>query len=166
VLSLNEPITFNNESTGDIVNITWDFGDGSFNVVGDYNPTHIYTAIGTYQVELTVEYPFGCTEIFTEILEITKGYDIVLPNAFTPNGDGVNDTIRPVTLCMAEIQMSIYDTWGSLLYVEVGEDDTLIGWDGTIKGRPAENGNYIIVVEATTYRGETIELNGPITLIK
>lgn len=166
VLSLNEPITFNNESTGDIVNITWDFGDGSFNVVGDYNPTHIYTAIGTYQVELTVEYPFGCTEIYTEILEITKGYDIVLPNAFTPNGDGVNDTIRPVTLCMAEIQMSIYDTWGSLLYVEVGEDDTLIGWDGTIKGRPAENGNYIIVVEATTYRGETIELNGPITLIK
>lgn len=166
VLSFNEPITFNNESTGDIINLTWDFGDGTMDVVGEDNPTHVYTAIGTYQVELTVEYPFGCTETYTEVIDITKGYDIVLPNAFTPNGDGINDTIRPVTLCMAEIQMSIYDTWGSLLYVEVGVDDTLVGWDGTINGQPAENGNYIIVVEATTYRGETLALNGPITLIK
>lgn len=166
VLSFNEPITFNNESTGDIVNLTWDFGDGSADVIGEQNPIHIYSEIGTYQVELTVEYPYGCTETYTEIVEITKGYDILLPNAFTPNGDGVNDTIRPVTLCMAEIQISIYDTWGSLLYVEVGENDIIDGWDGTINGNPAENGNYIIVVEATTYRGETIELNGPITLIK
>ena len=67
---------------------------------------------------------------------------------------------------MEQVKMSIYDTWGSLLYVEVGENDTIVGWDGTINGNPAENGNYIIVVEATTYRGETIELNGPITLIK
>ena len=166
VLSFEEPISFFNESTGDIVNLTWDFGDGSVDVVGEENPTHVYNEIGTYQVELTVEYPYGCTETYSEVIEITKGYDIVIPNAFTPNGDGVNDTIRPVSLCMEQVKMSIYDTWGSLLYVEVGEDDTLIGWDGSIKGRPAENGNYIIVVEATTYRGETIELNGPITLIK
>ena len=131
-----------------------------------FNPTYTYTDVGTYQVELTVEYPFGCTETYTELLEITKGYDVILPNAFTPNNDGLNDTIRPVTLCAERIEMAIYDTWGSLIYVEVGTDDSIIGWDGTINGNPAENGNYIIVVEAQTYKGDIINVNGPITLIK
>ena len=166
VLAINEPISFNSLSTGDVVNISWDFGDGSPDVIGDFNPSHIYSEVGSYQVELTVEYPFGCTETYTEIIEITKGYDIILPNAFTPNGDGLNDTIRPITLCVKEIEMSVYDTWGSLIYVEVGVDDNITGWDGTINGEPAENGNYILVVKATTYRGDTIDINGPITLIK
>ena len=166
VLAINEPILFNSLSTGDIVNITWDFGDGSPDVVGDFNPTHIYSQVGSYQVDLTVEYPYGCTETYTEVIQITKGYDIILPNAFTPNGDGLNDTIRPVTLCVKEMELSVYDTWGSLIYVEVGIDDNIKGWDGTINGQSAENGNYIIVVKATTYRGETIDINGPITLIK
>ena len=60
--------------------------------------------------------------------------------------------------------MSIYDTFGSELYQETGK--TIYGWDGTIDGNPAENGNYIIVVVAETSNGEVIELNGPITLIK
>ena len=65
---------------------------------------------------------------------------------------------------MTSVKMSIYDTWGSLLYVETG--DTIYGWDGTIDGNPAENGNYIIVVVAETFNGNVVELNGPITLIK
>ena len=65
---------------------------------------------------------------------------------------------------MTDVSMRIYDTWGSLLYQESGE--TIYGWDGTINGNSAENGNYIIVVVAQTFNGKTLELNGPITLIK
>ena len=95
-----------------------------------------------------------------------KYHEIILPNAFTPNGDGINETIRPVSNCMTKIKMSIYDTWGSLIYVEVAENQDIYGWDGTIDGNPAENGNYIMVVEATTFNGAVIDLNGPVTLIK
>ena len=146
--------------------MSWDFGDGSADTVGESSPTHTYTETGTFEVELTVEYPFGCIETFTRNIKVTKGYDILIPNGFTPNNDGINDTIRPALLCVEEVKMSVYDTLGSLLYVETGTDDTLEGWDGTINGTPAENGNYIIVVEGTTYNGTVLSLNGPITLIK
>jgi gliding motility-associated-like protein len=65
---------------------------------------------------------------------------------------------------MTNVEISIYDTFGSLLFVETGSD--IYGWDGTINGKMAENGNYIMVVRATTLFGEIIELNGPITLIR
>ena len=66
---------------------------------------------------------------------------------------------------MSSIEMSIYDTFGSLLYVESTTDE-IYGWDGYINGKPAENGNYIIIVRAITIHGKEIELDGPITLVK
>ena len=164
IFAVSDPITFFNISSGDIVNYTWNFGDGTQDVIGVSEPSHTYDVIGTYVVSLTVEDLYGCFDTYSESIEITKGYDIILPNAFTPNGDGINDTIRPVYNCMTEVQMSIYDTWGSLIYSESG--DSIYGWDGTIDGNPAENGNYIMVVRAVSLNGKTIDLNGPVTLIK
>ena len=164
IYAINDPIQFNNSATGDIVNYTWNYGDGSPEFNGPDAPDHVYNAIGTYTISLTVEDLYGCFDTYSETIEITKGYEIILPNGFTPNGDGINETIRPVTICMTEVQMSIYDTWGALIYAETSDD--LYGWDGTIDGKPAENGNYIMVVTATSYNGAVIELNGPVTLIK
>jgi gliding motility-associated-like protein len=166
VVALDETINFNSVVTGDVVSVSWNFGDGSQVLEDVMNPTHTYDSTGTYNVELTVVYPFGCTKVFSDIVEVTKGYEIILPNAFTPNGDGYNDTIRPATLCFEEVKMFVYDTLGSLIYVETGDGGTLTGWNGKIDGKPAENGNYIIVVEAVTFTGKEININGPITLIK
>jgi large repetitive protein len=165
LISNNEVITFNNESTGDVVNFYWDFGDGTPVLVGDMNPTHLYTTAGSYEVSLTVEYPSECcTETYTERIEITKGYQLVLPNAFTPNQDGINDTIRPLYSCMQNVQMFIYDTWGTLVYFEEGI--SLAGWDGSIRNTPAENGNYLMIVKALTFNGNKITESKSITLIK
>ena len=103
----------------------------------------------------------------SELLEALhkKGYDLILPNTFTPNGDDINDTIRPWYKCLTFIEMSIYDTFGSLLYIESGTGE-LTGWDGLINGKPAENGNYILVVRAVSISGKNIEINGPVTLVK
>ena len=165
LVSNNELVTFSNESTGDVVDFYWDFGDGSPVLVGDMNPTHLYATAGSYEVSLTVEYPSECcTETYTERIEITKGYELVLPNAFTPNQDGINDTIRPLFSCMENVQMSIYDTWGSLVYFEEGT--SLEGWNGLIRNVPAENGNYIMYVKGFTFNGKEIVQNKSITLIK
>ena len=164
LFSISDPISFNIVSTGDIVNTEWDFGDGSSTVSNVESPTHVYDEIGTYIITLTVTDPYGCIDSYTYPIEITKGYEIVLPTAFTPNADGINDNIRPVYNCMTQVEMIIYDTWGSLLYTETGEN--IIGWDGTIEGSPAENGNYIMVVRAQAFNGVVVDLNGPITLLK
>ena len=164
LFSISDPISFNIVSTGDIVNSEWDFGDGSSTVSNVESPTHVYDEIGTYIITLTVTDPYGCIDSYTYPIEITKGYEIVLPTAFTPNADGINDNIRPVYNCMTQVEMIIYDTWGSLLYTETGEN--IIGWDGTIDGSPAENGNYIMVVRAQAFNGVVVDLNGPITLLK
>jgi gliding motility-associated-like protein len=166
VFAVSDPIYFTNISTGDITSFSWNFGDGSPTLTGVDTPVHVYDALGTYTISLTVEDLYGCFDTYFQTIDITKGYEIILPNAFTPNGDGINETIRPVSNCMTKIKMSIYDTWGSLIYVEVAENQDIYGWDGTIDGNPAENGNYIMVVEATTFNGAVIDLNGPVTLIK
>ena len=162
--SIEDPIFFTNIATGDFTVVSWDFGDNTGTIVNEENPSHIYSEPGTYVVTQTVEYPYGCVYTDTQIIEITEGYGLVLPNTFTPNNDGINDTIRPWFSCMDSVEMSIYDTWGALLYVESGVD--LKGWDGFVSGNLAENGNYILVVKATTFYGKEINMNGPITLLK
>jgi gliding motility-associated-like protein len=164
VFAVSDPIIFNNNSAGNIVGIEWDFGDGSPPISNINSPSHVYNVIGSYNVSLTVEDFYGCYDTYIETIDVTKGYEIILPNAFTPNGDGINDTIRPVYNCMTNVQLSIYDTFGSLVYAETGED--IYGWDGTIDGSPAENGNYIMVMRAEAFNGAIVDLNGPVTLIK
>jgi len=163
-LGVGDVIQFNNASTGDYISVDWNFGDNGLTIINQENPTHIYNQPGTYVVTQTVYYEYGCVDVYEDVLYVTDGYGLVLPNTFTPNGDGINDTIRPWFKCMTNVEISIYDTFGSLLYVEAGED--IYGWDGSINGQMAENGNYIIVVRATTLFGEIIDLNGPITLIR
>ena len=109
VIGIGDVVNFTNISSGDYLNIIWDFGDGTVPISGFENLTHIYNYNGTYDVTLTVEYPYGCIYTYIETIEVSNGYGLILPNTFTPNGDGINDTIRPWYKCMSSIEMSIYD---------------------------------------------------------
>lgn len=160
--SINDPIQFTNTSTGDYESLVWDFGDGILST--EENPIHIYTREGSYEVTLKVVYPFGCTYVYTVTLLIDQGYKLMMPTGFTPNGDTINDTFTPVFAGMTSIEMSVYDTWGEMVYFEKGE--SIRGWDGTIKGSGAENGNYFFKVIATTFYGGEVRQDGTLTLIK
>lgn len=79
---------------------------------------------------------------------------IEIPNAFTPNGDGINDFFKPVYSGMRIVRMEIYNTWGNLIYAEENED--LKGWNGFVQNKPAENGNYLYKISALTNLDEEI----------
>ena len=160
--SVQDPILFTNNSTGDYTSITWNFGDGA--VSTEENPIHVYTRPGTYLVTQTIVYPFGCTIVHKMTLEITKGYRLIPPTGFTPNGDGINDHFAPLFSGLENVEFSIYDTWGAMIYYEKG--NSLKGWDGNLKNKPAENGNYYFKVAGTTFYGAIVTENGPFTLIK
>jgi gliding motility-associated-like protein len=162
IYSINDPILFSNTATGDYISIVWDFGDGSSSA--EINSTHTFINPKEYVITQTVTYPFGCVYVQQIRLTIEKGYVLVVPNAFTPNEDNLNDTFRPVTKALKNVRLDIYDSWGSLIYSEIGE--VLRGWDGKIKGVKAENGNYFCKVSGETFYGTIINVDHPFVLIK
>ena len=109
-LGVLDELEFTNTSDGDVLGVTWDFGDGSPPVSGDI-VTHQYTSVGVFETTITVEYNYGCTEVYTEEIEVADGFGIMLPTAFSPNNDGINDMMKPVYNCVNDINMSVYDTW-------------------------------------------------------
>ena len=160
--SIEDPIEFTNTSTGDYISVSWNFGDGNFS--SEENPIHIYINEGTYSVIQTVTYPFGCVYTKQLTLVVEKGYSLIMPNAFTPNGDAMNAYFAPESVALNDITFNVFDTWGSLIYSEKG--DSIKGWNGKINDAEAENGNYYFTLSAKTFYGKTITKKGAFVSIK
>ena len=162
IYSIQDPIQFTSEATGNFESILWDFGDGSFST--EENPVHTYASVGNYVVTLTVTYPFGCVYTSTITLTVEKGYELIVPDAFTPNNDRLNDFFKPELIGLNDLELRIYDTWGSLVYSEAG--NSIRGWDGRVKDEFAENGNYYYTFSGKTFYGQEIKEQGAVVLIK
>ncbi|MBC3846732.1 PKD domain-containing protein [Winogradskyella echinorum] len=162
IYTIQDPIEFINTATGNYESVLWDFGDGSFSA--EENPTHTYFNIGSYIVTQTVTYPLGCVYTKVITLNIEEGYKLIMPDAFTPNEDGLNDYFAPVHIGLNTLEINIYDTWGSLIYKEKG--DSIRGWDGKVKDEIAENGNYYYTFTAKTFYGDEINKQGAFVYIK
>lgn len=130
--------------TGNATAWTWDFGDGSSST--QQNPTHDYTGAGSYTVTLTVTNQYGCMDTVQSIVTALEG--IIIPNVFTPNGDGTNDEFYIPNSGMKEYQIQIYDRWGVLVFES---DAPAIHWDGrSTSGQPCTDGTYYFVLHALT----------------
>lgn len=100
---------------------------------------------GNYRASLEMTNSHGCS-CQSEDFDISVSESmLVVPNVFTPNGDGVHDEFRVVYRSLKEFQCWIYNRWGHLVYKW---DDPAKGWDGTIHGRPAAAGAYYYVIRA------------------
>ncbi|RYE20122.1 MAG: gliding motility-associated C-terminal domain-containing protein, partial [Sphingobacteriaceae bacterium] len=91
------------------------------------------------------------------------GNTVWVPNAFTPNSDGSNETLHVYGNTIKTLNFTIYSHWGELLFNSTSVAD---GWDGTYKGAVQPVGVYVYVLEATTNDGQTVRLKGTINLIK
>jgi len=88
---------------------------------------------------------------------------IYCPNAFTPNGDGRNDTWTVEGTDIQSLKFSIYDQWGELLFTSTDMEN---GWDGTYKNTKEPVGIYVYYLEAVMNDGQNIKKKGTITLLK
>jgi len=111
----------------------------------------------------TVTSPDGCIE--TDSLLVTVTGNIYVPNAFTPDGDGINDFFKAKGIDIVEFKMEVFNRWGELLFVSNSIDD---GWNGSSNNEdyyaPADVYPYRIV--ATEHTGKLFELKGMVTLIR
>lgn len=103
-------------------------------------------------------------KVILSSLNDDKDYLLIVPNAFTPNNDLANESFKPITKGLKKIRLDIYDTWGSLIYSEIG--DNLEGWDGKIKGEKADNGNYSYKVVGEKFDGINVEREGTFALVR
>lgn len=160
--SIMDPISFTNTSPGDYTAVSWDFGDGS--VSNEENPSYTYVNEGTFTITQTVTYPYDCKSSYSFTIEVDKGYKLMVPNAFTPNDDGINDYFKPEHRGLEYVEMYVYDTWGTMLYHEEGA--VISGWNGFTKEQLSENGNYYYIINVKTFYGQTRTLEGAFTLIR
>ena len=86
-----------------------------------------------------------------------------VPNAFSPNKDGHNETFKPKGLYIDNYNMIIYDRWGNFVFETNGLDK---GWDGIHDGTIAQDDVYIYHISAKGLDGKLYELSGDLTLIK
>jgi len=89
--------------------------------------------------------------------------NVFVPNAFSPNGDGVNDFLYVRSLCMKSMDFIVFDRFGNKVFETTVQDK---GWDGTFKGKPMEVGTYMWELSALLSDGTHIAKSGNVTLVR
>jgi gliding motility-associated-like protein len=105
----------------------------------------------------------GCTGSAAAIVNEQAIFDILIPNAFSPNNDGVNDVFRIVGLHIQNTKILISDRWGREVY---NSTDTKQGWDGTTNGIEREMGVYAYTVWVKLDNGREKMYHGNVTLMR
>jgi len=180
----HEPISFLNQSQN-ASSYLWTFGDTGKN--REASPKYIYTDTGRYKVALVAYGQNNCPNdtAYGYIQVIDGTVAIYIPNAFTPNRDGKNETFSISGTGIRSWSCQIYNRWGELLYSTPsgslslpkgsgtqGSNGTVSlsngsnGWDGTFKGQPVPEGVYIYQFTITDIDGYFHYLSGNVTVLK
>jgi gliding motility-associated-like protein len=120
------------------------------------------TTTTTYTITATLG---SCTasDVVTIIVEIDE--DLIVPNVFTPNGDGSNDVFTLKATNIGEINMTIFDRWGLKMFGGTATGN--IVWDGkTISGSLVPDGTYFYIIKAVSLSGKTYDLKGSVNLFR
>lgn len=124
----------------------------------------MFTAQNDVKYTITISDVHTCITIDTLQMLVLKKPGWYLPNAFTPNGDGLNDIIRPYLIGMKLLKkFSIYNRLGNLIFSSNREGE---GWDGTYKGRKLDSGAFVWTLEYIDTAGKTVMQKGTIMLIR
>lgn len=129
---------------------------------GDTTQTLKVVHPGLYSLTASL---YDCTT--TESVKIDKDCYTDVPNAFTPNGDGINDYFFPrqyLSSGVAGFTLTVFDRWGQKVF-ETNKAEGR-GWDGNFNGKPQPQGVYIYQINVIYHNGRTEQYSGNITLIR
>lgn len=123
------------------------------------------TAADSIQYRVKVTNPEGCSAADQLWVRVYRnGPDILVPAAFTPNGDGKNDVLRPILVGISQFDFfTIYNRWGQIVFTTA---DRTAHWDGTLHGTAQGSGAYVYVAKGEDYTGKTIYRKGTVVLIR
>lgn len=108
----------------------------------------------------------GCVSEPDTIVVVMSESEMIIPNAFTPNEDGLNDVFHVLNpIFYPTFSFTIYNRWGQIIF---STNDVLVGWDGTFEAKSQEIGMYIWMVnyEKANEPGKVYTLHGTVTLLR
>jgi gliding motility-associated-like protein len=129
-------------TTEDVFTFLWEFGDDSTGT--RRNPVHEYVEAGDYPVSMYVRNQDGCETIVYDTVTVYDPLRVYIPNAFTPNGDSLNDWFGVQGQGFLWYDIAIYDKWGQILLEGRFEDSK--AWDGMFKGKLVPTDQYVYKV--------------------
>jgi gliding motility-associated-like protein len=112
-----------------------------------------------------VKNEYGCSDTISKVLKFKPSFVVYIPNAFTPNGDGVNDDFFAKGVGINKFTIQIYDRWGHLVFTGNSLEET---WDGTMKNTsdPIKQDVYVWKAQVVDIFNKYYDLTGHVSLIK
>ena len=143
----------------------WNFGDGSSST-DELNPVHLFPSADSFYVSLISYNDYNCSDTISQYIKFPPLFTFYIPNAFTPNNDGVNDTFTPQGLDFepASYSMSIFNRWGQEIF---RSKDFSNPWDGKDRtGNLLGPGVYAYSIIIGEWTGYTRKFAGNVTIAR
>ena len=143
---------------------SWNFGDSVISAV--FNPPpHTYQDTGTYTITLITTTNYNCADTAYQSIIIEPEFLFYIPNAFSPNNDGINDSFSGKGMFITNYEMMIFDRWGNMVFFT---DDLNIPWDGKANhGNEIAQGDvYVYSIKITDINRRKHDYKGIVTLVR
>lgn len=162
-------VSFKAWTTDAVIHNEWQIAsDEQFEYIdyrfNDQNLDYTFTDEGTYYIRYVGSNSDGSCETTGDTYTVGVGSsELKIPNAFTPNDDGINDVWKVSFRSLIDFRCTIFDRYGNQLYHFT---DPSKGWDGKYKGKVVKPGVYFYVIEAKGSDGKKYKKGGDINIIK
>ncbi len=162
--SVYSPVITFYDASSNATSWQWDFGDSS-GIANIKNPEHTYKDTGTFVVRLISMSDKGCVDTAYSVVIIREEFAVYIPNAFTPNGDGVNDSFSALGIGVRDYEMLIFDRWGLQIFLST---DIKKGWDGKAQGNdtPCPADVYVYKINVADFQGKMHNYTGRVSLVR
>ncbi|MBL7932983.1 MAG: gliding motility-associated C-terminal domain-containing protein, partial [Bacteroidia bacterium] len=124
---------------------------------------HTFKESGIYPIAMEVKNKYGCSDTVVKYIEVDIDYTMYVPNAFTPNGDDLNEIFLPVIRGTRFYTLQVFNRWGQLIF---SSSDPAKGWDGTYNGKDSPQGSYVWKIKLSTNKGEEKISSGNVLLTR
>lgn len=166
VLIIDPAVSFTDRSI-DAVSWHWSFGANINDTSTEKNPMHVYADTGCHELQLIVINKYGCTDTLNSQVCVEMEFEFYAPNAFTPNGDGINEVFLPMATAIdeSEYELLIFDRWGREIFktTKWGE-----GWNGKVidGSKKAPEDTYVWLVKVHDIQKNFHQFVGRVSLIE
>lgn len=162
---INPEVEIVNSSVG-ANQVSYTVSDGFTTQLSNFSHLFSNEVAQVYTVTQFVSNSNGCKDTIKKDLEIKPAFTFYIPNAFSPNGDDMNDHFKGDGIGISEYKMWIFDRWGNMIFHTKELDDA---WDGTFKGKSGEvvmQDVYVWKVVLEDIFGKKHNYHGTVTVVK